>query len=97
MGHRRLFNRFQEVESGAMCGTGMALAWAYEYFLVSLTNSTTIGKIARILARLTGFRLKYFDYFTINNPTTLDGASGYYFMGKKSDSFIEDTELKSDN
>jgi len=60
-GHRRLFKPFQEIESGAVCGTGMALAWTYEHFLMSLTNSTTIGKIARIFARFTekfGIRTK---------------------------------------
>jgi SAM-dependent methyltransferase len=82
-GHQRLFSQFQEIESGAVCGTGMALAWSYECFLRSLTNSTTIGNVARIFARLTGFWLKYIDYVTINNLATLDGASGYYFMGKK--------------
>lgn len=34
-GHRRLFSRFQEVESGAVYGTGMALLWGYEYFLMA--------------------------------------------------------------
>jgi SAM-dependent methyltransferase/uncharacterized protein YbaR (Trm112 family) len=83
LGHRRLFSQFQEIESGAVCGTGMALAWAYEYFLISLSNSSTIQMIMRLFARITAFWLKYFDYFTINNPRTLDGASGYFFLGRK--------------
>ena len=37
-GHRRLFRRFEEVESGAVCGPGMALAWAYQYFLLSFAT-----------------------------------------------------------
>jgi SAM-dependent methyltransferase len=28
LGQRRLFRRFQEIESGAVCGPGMALAWS---------------------------------------------------------------------
>lgn len=92
-GHRRLFAQFREIESGAVCGTGMALAWAYEYFLMSLTNSSTMQMLARLFARITAFWLKYFDFFTINNPSTLNGASGYYFMGRKSEHTLEDKIL----
>jgi len=93
LGHRCLFARFQEIESGAVCGTGMALAWAYEHFLMSLTKSTTLKNLLRRFARFTAFWLKYFDYFTIDNPTTLLAASGYYFIGKKSDQRIDDKAL----
>jgi hypothetical protein len=39
------------------------------------------------------FWLKYFDYYLINKPGTLDGASGYYFMGRRSDQILADREL----
>jgi len=93
LGYRRLFAKFQEIENGAVCGTGMALAWAYEHFLMSLTKSTTLKNLLRRFARFTGFWLKYFDYFTIDNPTTLLAASGYYFIGRKSDQKICDKTL----
>lgn len=93
LGHRRLFARFQEIENGAVCGTGMALAWAYEHFLMSLTKSTTFKNLLRRFARFTWFWLKYFDYFKIDNPTTLHAASGYYFIGQKSDQKIDDRTL----
>ena len=35
LGHRRLFRWFDEVRSGPVCGPGMALAWSYQYFLLS--------------------------------------------------------------
>ena len=93
LGIRRLFARFQEIESGSACGTGMALAWAYEHFLMSLTKSTTLKNLLRRFVRFTVFWLKYFDYFTIDNPTTLLAASGYYFIGQKSDQKIDDRAL----
>lgn len=93
LGHRHLFAQFEEIESGAVSGTGMALAWAYEYFLMSLVRSSTIRTMARLFARLTAFWLKYFDYLTINNPGTMEGASAYYFMGRKSDQTLEDRTL----
>lgn len=92
LGHRRLFAQFLEIDSGAVCGTGMALAWAYQYFLMSLIKSSTFQIIARLFARLTAFWLKYFDYLTIDNPCTLEGASGYYFFGQKSKQSLEDSE-----
>jgi SAM-dependent methyltransferase len=93
LGHRRLFARFQEIESGAVCGTGMALAWAYEYFLMSLVRSATLRKATRLFARFTAFWLKYFDYITIENPATLEGASGFYFIGQKSGPGLSDKDL----
>jgi uncharacterized protein YbaR (Trm112 family) len=37
-GHRRLFRNFGEIASGPVCGPGMALAWSYQYFLLSSPN-----------------------------------------------------------
>ena len=39
VGQRRLFRKFEEVASGVTCGPGMALAWAYQYFLLSFVQS----------------------------------------------------------
>ena len=33
LGHRRLFRDFSQIESGVMCGLGMALACGYYYFI----------------------------------------------------------------
>lgn len=93
LGHRRLFRNFEEIESGAACGSGMALAWSYSYFLQSFFESKTLAKIADIFARLTGFWLKYLDYFTIDRAGTFDAASSYYFWGRKSEHVLSDREL----
>lgn len=93
LGHRRLFAGFDEIESGAVCGTAMALVWAYEHFLMSLTKSTTLKNFLKRFARFTAFWLKYFDYLTINNPASFLAASGYYFIGHKSDQKIDDKTL----
>lgn len=93
LGHRRLFRRFAEIESGAVCGPGMALAWSYQYFLLSFATPKFLRKFIRVFARLTSFYLKYLDYLLINNVGTLDGASAYYFMGRKSTRVLSDKEL----
>lgn len=93
LGHRRLFRRFEEIDSGAVCGPGMALAWSYQYFLLSFTTSKTLRRLLRVFASLTSFYLKYFDYYLINKPGTLDAASGYYFMGRKAERALSDRDL----
>jgi SAM-dependent methyltransferase len=93
LGHRRLFRQFSEIESGAACGTGMALAWSYCYFLQSFFQSKLLGQIAFAFGSLTSFWLKYFDYFLINKPGIYDAASGYYFLGRKSADVLSDEEL----
>lgn len=93
LGHRRLFRRFKEIDSGAVCGPGMALAWSYQYFLLSFTTSRILRRLIRIFAGLTSFYLKYFDYYLIDKPSALDAASGYYFMGRKSEQTLSDRDL----
>ena len=93
LGHRRLFRKFEELDSGAVCGPGMALGWSYEYFLLSFTALKTARTLLRAFARLTSFYFKYFDYYLINKPAALDAASGCYFMGRKSEQILSDKEF----
>jgi SAM-dependent methyltransferase/uncharacterized protein YbaR (Trm112 family) len=93
LGHRRLFRRFEEIDSGAVCGPGMALAWSYQYFLLSFTTSRILRGLLRLFAGITAFYLKYFDYYLINRPGSFDAASGYYFMGRKSEKPLSDQDM----
>jgi SAM-dependent methyltransferase len=38
LGHRRLFRKFEEIDSGVTGGPGMALAWSCKYFLLSFAR-----------------------------------------------------------
>jgi hypothetical protein len=93
LGHRRLFRGFEEVESGVAFGPGTALAWSYEYFLMSFAPSGFMRKVLRAVARLTAFWLPWFDYLLINARGSLDAASAYYFIGHKSERILSDREL----
>jgi len=93
LGHRRLFRRFAEIGSGAVCGSGMALAWSYLYFLQSFCKTKTAARAMSVFAGLTAFWLKYLDYFTIDRAGSFDAASGYYFLGEKSPETLSDREL----
>jgi SAM-dependent methyltransferase/uncharacterized protein YbaR (Trm112 family) len=93
LGHRRLFRWFEEIDSGVVCGPGMALAWSYQYFLQSFAVSRGLRAILRVFANLTSFHLKYFDPFLVRKPGALDSASGYYFIGSKAEQPLPDREL----
>lgn len=91
-GHRRLFRCFEEIAAGATSGPGVVLADAYTYFLLSFTASRRLRRLLRAFARLTAFWLKYFDLFLLRRPDALDAASGFYFLGRKSDRVLGDRE-----
>ncbi len=93
LGLRRLCRRFEEIDRGAMCGTGMALAGVYQAFLKSLTRSNSVRKVLAVFGRITSFWLKYFDYYSIDTPGSLDAASGLFFMGRKSNTVLSDRDL----
>lgn len=93
LGHRRLFRHFDEIESGAVCGPGMALAWSYRYFLLSFASSKTLRMLIHIFAGFTSFFLKYFDLFLIDKRGVYDAALGYFFIGKKGNNILSDRDL----
>jgi SAM-dependent methyltransferase len=83
LGHRNLFSRFAEIDSGPLCGPGMALAWAYQYFLCSFARSRRSRRVFSVVARFSAFFLKYFDYWLIDTPGAFDAASAFYFLGER--------------
>lgn len=93
LGHRRLFREFDEIESGITGGPGQALAWSMRYFLLSFFSSPLLRGMASGLARAAFFWLKYLDPLLINKPGALDAASGFYFLGRKTNRVLSDREL----
>jgi SAM-dependent methyltransferase len=93
LGHRRLFRKFAEIESGAGNGPGAALAWSWQYFLLSFATSWWARGLIRSFVRLTAFWLKYVDIYLERKPGMLDAATGYFFLGRKSDKLLSDREL----
>jgi SAM-dependent methyltransferase len=93
LGHRRLFRDFEEIRSGPVCGPGMALAWSYQYFLLSFVRGARARALVKGFARVTGFWLKYADHALIDRPGAVDAASGVYFLGRASETPLTDEEL----
>ncbi len=95
LGHRRLFRRFEEIDRGACGGTGMALAWSWQYFLLSFTSNKSMRTLLRVFGEVSAFWLTWLDRFTINTRGTQDAASGYYFLGRRSETTLSDRDLIS--
>lgn len=93
LGHRRLFSSFEEISRGASCGPGSALAWAYQYFLLSFVRRAYAVHAVRVFAALTAFWLPFFDYLLIDTAGAQDAASGYFFLGRKTPNRMTDTDL----
>jgi SAM-dependent methyltransferase len=93
LGHRYLFRHFAEIASGPACGPGMVLAWSYCYFLQSFFRHKLLGQAAFAFGSVTGFWLKYLDYFLVGRPNAYDAASGYFFLGRTTDDELSGDEL----
>jgi hypothetical protein len=93
MGHRRLFRRFAELESGAVAGPGTALSWAWRYFLGSWTRSPRLAKALALVGRITAFLFELTDHLAGQRPGALDGASCIYFFGTRSEAVVSDRQL----
>lgn len=93
LGHRRLFRHFTEIRRGVCCGPGMALAWSFQYFLLSFTTRRWLRSLIRVSTEAGAFWLKYLDRFVIDTPGCYEAASGYYFLGKKAATPLPDREL----
>ncbi|VAX11780.1 methyltransferase type 11, putative [hydrothermal vent metagenome] len=82
-GHRRLCEKFDEIEAGMIAGPGTALVWSITDFSRALFSNARFSSFAALLSRTLFFWLKYFDYLCKDNPIALDAASCTYFYGKK--------------
>lgn len=92
-GHRRIFNSFEELDSGMVAGPGTALVWAIENFFLAFTSTSSVRKITKVLVRLLFSWVKYFDYMLEGRPEAMDGASCTYFFGKKVTTKITDDKI----
>ncbi|WP_192499088.1 class I SAM-dependent methyltransferase [Skermanella pratensis] len=93
LGHRRLFRHFTEIKAGMALGPAGALAWSFEYFVLSFFRDRRARKYARAAAKLATVPLKYLDRVLANREGSLDAAGGVYFFGTKAEKPISDRDL----
>jgi SAM-dependent methyltransferase len=78
-GHRYLFRRFSLLRSGTSGGPGTQLAWSIDYFARGVFRSRSMGKFFKLAFSW----LHLFDQI-IPPDLASDGASGTFFLGRKS-------------
>ena len=93
LGHRRLFRRFDEIDSGVSCGPGVAFAWTARYFMLSFFENQKLRAAASLFARLTLWPFKYFDWYLATKESASDADSAFYFYGSKSQNVLTDRQL----
>jgi SAM-dependent methyltransferase len=89
-GHRWLFRKFSLIGSGAVAGVGTSLIWSIRYFFSGLFRSHTVG----MLAAACFFWLRLFEKL-IPEKANIAGGSCFYFMGSKSEKYLEEKEIIS--
>ena len=92
LGHRYLFKKFHAIEFGGNKGPEIVLAWAFRYFVWSITRSR---KLARILGLAFGILMRPFAYL-VSAKSMHDASSGVFFLGlKRIDHDLSHKELVS--
>jgi SAM-dependent methyltransferase len=89
-GHRWLFRRFDEIDSGVVLGPASQLLWSIEHVVRGMFRSVTAGVVAKLLL----FWLRHFDRL-IPSVYASDAASAVYFLGRKSDIAIGPKDMIS--
>jgi SAM-dependent methyltransferase len=87
-GHRWLFKQFEQIAAGPVEGAGTSAVWSFRYLCRALGAS---DKVATLLS-LAVFWLRFLDHLTKHRPN-LDGASGTYFFGAKSERTLTSREM----
>jgi len=89
-GHRWLFRRFEELRSGVCGGAGTQLLWTIDYFFRALFRSRAVGKAMKLCF----FWLAYCDRIS-SRRHTVDTASGFYLLGRKSNEDLAPASMPS--
>jgi SAM-dependent methyltransferase len=94
VGHRRLFRMFDELDRGVVCGPAMSLVWSLRYLARAIPRRSRGASEALDLAVTAAFFwLKYLDHFLVSHPGARDAASGLFFLGRKRDEPLADSDI----
>lgn len=92
-GHRRLFNRFREIEAGMVAGPGTALVWSLEHFSTAFFRGRRVRFLVRAATRLLFSWIRLADYWLARRPAAMDGASCTYLFAERMDGTVSDGEI----
>lgn len=87
-GHRYLFRAFEEVGAGPVAGPGSQMLTSVDHLIRGLLRSELAGKLARVAF----FWLRFLDRL-VPDRFAFDNASGFYFLGRRSERELEPSEI----
>jgi SAM-dependent methyltransferase len=96
LGLIRLFRRFTPLECDVIEGAAVSLAYSIAYFWMAFWSSfgwrggATLSKYA---ANYLIFWLRLLDAWVRRSPVSVDAASSYYYIGRRSDTTLADREI----
>lgn len=93
LGHRRLFNSYDDIASGPELGPANSVTFAMQHMLLCLSDRPTIRKIMRMLGILLGEIIKPIDYLFRTKAGAYDAAAATFFFGRKTDKTLTDKEI----
>lgn len=96
LGVIRLFRRFTPVECDVIEGAGVSLAYSISYFgmaLGSVVGGAGGAKFAKYAVNYLIFFLPWLDRLVRRSPISIDAASSYYYIGRRSDTTLPDREI----
>jgi SAM-dependent methyltransferase len=82
-GHRRLFDAFEEIESGPVAGPATALVWSIEHLALALVDRPRMRAPVKACVRLLFGWIRLLDRRLAERPAAVDGASCTYFLGAR--------------
>jgi len=87
-GHRWLFRRFTEVDSGTVLGSGIAALWSINHLFAA-----TFGRKAAAVLTAPFFWLRFAGR-TSAHQAKEDGASALYFLGRRRDPGLKPSDMR---
>lgn len=87
-GHRYLFRGFEEIAAGASAGPAVQFLWSMDYLVSGLFRSRAAGRGAKLMLSW----MRILDRL-IPERFAIDGASGVYFLGRRSEQLLGGREL----
>ena len=96
LGLIRLFRRFTPLDCDVIEGAGVSLAYSLSYFGMALASSfghPAGAKIAKYAVNYLIFFLPWVDRFVRRSPISIDAASSYFYIGRRSETMLADREI----
>lgn len=92
-GHRLLFEKFDEADSGVIAGPGTALTWAIVEYARALPRSRRLSSLLRLVTQTCFFWLKYTDQMLGQSRRAQESASCTYFYGLRRETAVSPVDI----